>query len=116
MQNTKSTSFRLVGLKNAIGEQNCFLNVVIQALWRQRACRDFFFSVEDAWKTQNPVLIALTTLFTEYKYSEENILPPDEVRISLAEMFAHLQRFQLGEMDDAGESFEAILTAMHGRR
>ena len=111
---THSTSFRMVGLKNAIGEQNCFLNVVIQALWRLRCCRDFFFSIEDPWKKSNPVLVALTALMTEYKYSDEKILPPDQVRLALADVFTGLRRFQLGEMDDAGESFEAILTAMHG--
>jgi uncharacterized UBP type Zn finger protein len=109
----KTTSFRMVGLKNAAGEQNCFLNVVIQALWRQRSCREFFSSVEDPWKKSNPVLIALTALMTEYKFSDEDILPPDQVRVALSDMFAHLNRFQLGQMDDAGESFEAILASMH---
>jgi len=109
----KTTSSKAVGLKNAPGEQNCFLNVVIQALWRQKSCREFFFSIGDPWKKTNPVLIALAVLMTEYKYSEEQILPPDQVRAALAEAYLGMNRFQLGEMDDAAESFQAILVAMH---
>lgn len=32
------------GLQNRVGEQNCFLNVVIQGLWHLRSFRDKFQS------------------------------------------------------------------------
>jgi len=111
------SEFKLMGLRNAAGEQNCFLNVVLQALWRQRACREFFYHVDqDASKKkkEDSLVESLTLLFVHYKYADGNVLPPDDVRIALAEAFIHLDRFQVGKMDDACESFEAILSAIHG--
>lgn len=47
MQEPRGTSCEVEakkGLQNRVGEQNCFLNVVIQGLWHLRSFRDKFQS------------------------------------------------------------------------
>ena len=105
---------RVVGLRNAAGEQNCFLNVVIQALWRLRATREFLLNSKSSSRNNFVVLDALANLFSDYRITHEKILPPIEVRQTLAAIFAHLNRFQIGQMDDAGESLDGILASLHG--
>ncbi len=53
------------------------------------------------------------SLLVSYKYSPEAVLPPDEVRRTLAIAYASEKRFKMGAMDDAGEALEAILTLHH---
>lgn len=114
------------GLENPTGAQNCFLNVVLQAFWRLDRCRSFFLEVEaelskeqtgsePSDRPDNPLLHSLANLFTNYQYCDHlGSLPPTEVRNSLAVTYAHLDRFQQNQMDDASESFEFILKSMHG--
>jgi hypothetical protein len=40
-------------------------------------------------------------------------LPPNVLRVALAENFSNENRFCLGEMDDAAEAFENILKRLH---
>jgi hypothetical protein len=40
-------------------------------------------------------------------------LPPNVLRVALAEYFANENRFCLGQMDDAAEAFENILKRLH---
>jgi len=104
------------GLQNFIGENNCFLNVIIQALWHLDAFRLKFSSplVKSQHKcTKNCVFCALEVIFTQYEFSEESIIPPTTLREALAVLYGSTQRFQLFQLDDASEALEAVLDRLH---
>ncbi|XP_075277019.1 ubiquitin carboxyl-terminal hydrolase 53 isoform X2 [Opisthocomus hoazin] len=71
------------GLLNEPGQNSCFLNSAVQAI------------------------------FSQFQHSREKALPSDNMRHALAESFKDEQRFQLGFMDDAAECFENILERIH---
>uniref|UniRef100_K3WCM2 USP domain-containing protein n=1 Tax=Globisporangium ultimum (strain ATCC 200006 / CBS 805.95 / DAOM BR144) TaxID=431595 RepID=K3WCM2_GLOUD len=118
---------RRKGLSNELGENNCFLNVIIQSLWHVRSCR-VLISMGDhavhhrcggkitkagqaspATGTKNTpcLLCELEQIFILYQFSEEPVLEVDRVRVALSDVFA------LGDMNDATETLEAILDALH---
>lgn len=51
-------------------------------------------------------------LFHEFQSSKESALPPDSLRLALAEAFSDQRRFQLGFMDDAAECFVSSLDSV----
>ncbi|XP_036071502.1 inactive ubiquitin carboxyl-terminal hydrolase 54, partial [Oryzias melastigma] len=59
------------------------------------------------------IFCALKSIFTQFQYSSEKVLPSDALRSALAKTFQGEQRFQLGIMDDAAECFENILMRIH---
>ncbi|KAH7460840.1 Inactive ubiquitin carboxyl-terminal hydrolase 54 [Phytophthora ramorum] len=106
------------GLRNDLGANNCFLNVIIQSLWHVRSCR-VLLSMGDhavhhrgqpsgAQKTITPCLLCeLEQIFVLYQFAEQPVLDVDRVRLALGATFA------LGAMNDATETLEAILDALH---
>ncbi|POM66503.1 Inactive ubiquitin carboxyl-terminal hydrolase [Phytophthora palmivora] len=82
------------GLRNDLGANNCFLNVIIQSLWHR--------------ETITPCLLCeLEQIFVMYQFAEQPVLDVDRVRLALGETFA------LGAMNDATETLETILDALH---
>ncbi|KAF1375375.1 hypothetical protein PFLUV_G00219380 [Perca fluviatilis] len=59
------------------------------------------------------IFCALKSIFAQFQYSSERVLPSDALRSALAKTFQDEQRFQLGIMDDAAECFENILMRIH---
>ncbi|GLD60873.1 inactive ubiquitin carboxyl-terminal hydrolase 54 isoform X1, partial [Lates japonicus] len=59
------------------------------------------------------IFCALKSIFAQFQYSSEKVLPSDALRSALAKTFQDEQRFQLGIMDDAAECFENILMRIH---
>lgn len=115
---------RRKGLSNELGENNCFLNVIIQSLWHLRSCRVLITTGDHALHhkfggkpssttTTRPhhggvcLLCELEQIFILYQFAEEPVLIVDRVRVALGEMF------QVGAMNDATETLEAILDALH---
>ena len=109
------------GLSNATGHNNCFLNVGIQALWHVNAFRERFLSLQhthrhtfsslpsttstgSATAAAAPCLMcALLDIFSEIRFSENRIIPSENLRLALATLHSSTNRFQLYEMDDADE-------------
>lgn len=56
---------------------------------------------------------ALKSVFTQYQFSEVDTLPPDSLRTTMANTYTTSGRFQLGEMEDATETIEALLDILH---
>lgn len=56
---------------------------------------------------------ALNELYSRYMYEEADHLDPDAVRDTLAVVYAPLNRFSSGRMEDACETFSAVLTLIH---
>lgn len=116
---------RRKGLSNELGENNCFLNVIIQSLWHVRSCRVLISMGDHAVHhrcggkitkagdarraaADTPCLLCeLEQIFILYQFSEEPVLDVDRVRVALSDVFA------LGDMNDATETLEAILDALH---
>mmetsp|Transcript_26589 Transcript_26589/g.92424 ORF Transcript_26589/g.92424 Transcript_26589/m.92424 type:complete len:220 (-) Transcript_26589:62-721(-) len=106
------------GLRNLKGENNCFVNVCIQALWHLDSMRERVVNLSghpphfdsDA---DSCMFCALRTLFTYYAFADDAVLPPDSVRHLLASLYGADDRFQLGETDDASEAMDAILRCLH---
>ncbi|XP_060796212.1 inactive ubiquitin carboxyl-terminal hydrolase 54 isoform X2 [Neoarius graeffei] len=59
------------------------------------------------------IFCALKSIFAQFQYSSEKVLPSDALRSALAKTFQDEQRFQLGIMDDAAECFENLLMRIH---
>lgn len=51
------------------------------------------------------LMYGLQSIFAQFQYSSEKVLPSDALRSALAKTFQDEQRFQLGIMDDAAECF-----------
>ncbi|KAF0684515.1 Aste57867_23514 [Aphanomyces stellatus] len=104
------------GLTNHIGQNNCFLNVIIQSLWHLDSFRVLikssdhttFHTIHDTC-----LLCELKEIFTYYEFSEERALAPDNVRLALNMLSAQSDRFQLGAMGDATETLDTIFASMH---
>eukprot|EP00596_Hydrurales_sp_CCMP1899_P002688 CAMPEP_0119037268 /NCGR_PEP_ID=MMETSP1177-20130426/5525_1 /TAXON_ID=2985 /ORGANISM="Ochromonas sp, Strain CCMP1899" /LENGTH=272 /DNA_ID=CAMNT_0006998311 /DNA_START=112 /DNA_END=930 /DNA_ORIENTATION=- len=130
---SNSTTLIHRGLSNENGENNCFLNVTIQALWhlgpfrvellklisnneidKQYKCetKDDPFLVNSPSPTEmdKGLIHALCNIFVQYEFTELPTLPPTELRIILSSLF---KEFQLGEIADATETLGAILERIH---
>jgi hypothetical protein len=103
------------GLENMFGENNCFLNVVIQALWHLKHFRNKFIVAEAHSHTTSKacVFCALKDIFVHFQFGTEATVPPQVLRHALAALFESEKRFQMGSLDDAAEAFDAILRAIH---
>lgn len=53
------------------------------------------------------------SIFAQFQFSSEKVLPSDALRSALAKTFQDEQRFQLGIMDDAAECFVRLLFYPH---
>ncbi|KAK1944494.1 Inactive ubiquitin carboxyl-terminal hydrolase 54 [Phytophthora citrophthora] len=112
------------GLRNDLGSNNCFLNVIIQSLWHVRSCRVLISMGDHAvhhrlggkptnagsqmTETITPCLLCeLEQIFVMYQFAEQPVLDVDRVRLALGDTFA------LGAMNDATETLETILDALH---
>ena len=115
------------GLENQTGQNNCFLNTVLQALWHCPSFKENFISAGKEHKCSEGLDVdpqfadlpttclfcAIMELFAEYASSKNSVLPPHIVRKVLAWIFAGEERFQMGHMEDVVECFEAILYRLH---
>eukprot|EP01104_Vermistella_antarctica_P001461 TRINITY_DN1150_c0_g4_i1.p1 TRINITY_DN1150_c0_g4~~TRINITY_DN1150_c0_g4_i1.p1 ORF type:complete len:130 (+),score=21.17 TRINITY_DN1150_c0_g4_i1:158-547(+) len=89
------------GLDNEFGENNCFLNVVIQALWHLKSFRTKYFGKNVQHKhidSVSCVYCALQTLFSNYEYGDESHLPPKVLRDALDAIYKSEEKFQLGQL------------------
>lgn len=102
------------GLLNNPGENNCFLNSAVQVLWHLDVFRRSFREIKGHYcMGESCIFCALDLIFKQFQYSSNDALPPDGLRVALAAAFKNQHRFQLGDMDDAAECFENILSHMH---
>uniref|UniRef100_A0A0E0K976 USP domain-containing protein n=1 Tax=Oryza punctata TaxID=4537 RepID=A0A0E0K976_ORYPU len=106
------------GLKNAAGEYNCFLNVIIQSLWHLKRFRDGFLKTSSLHKhVEDPCAVcALYDIFTDLsKASEEqgDAVAPTSLRIALSKSYPNSKFFQEGQMNDASEVLGVIFECLH---
>ncbi|KAI1894466.1 hypothetical protein AGOR_G00116100 [Albula goreensis] len=102
------------GLINEPGQNSCFLNSALQVLWHLDIFRRSFRQLTTHKCMEDScIFCALKSIFAQFQYSSEKVLPSDALRSALAKTFQDEQRFQLGIMDDAAECFENILMRIH---
>ena len=103
------------GLSNPLGANNCFLNSALQTLWHLPRFRRALAAVPPEISSGKGALLlpALHTLFANFQYGDDTVLPADEVRAVLSSLFASSGHFQIGQIDDAVECLEAILKIIH---
>ncbi|ELR23613.1 ubiquitin carboxyl-terminal hydrolase, partial [Acanthamoeba castellanii str. Neff] len=101
------------GLENKEGQNNCFLNVAIQSLWHLLPFTSRFANCEHHQHREHCVFCALKVILTNFEFSEEAVLPPQVLRITLDSLYRAEGKFKLGEIEDAAETLEAILENLH---
>eukprot|EP01105_Mastigella_eilhardi_P017795 TRINITY_DN4101_c0_g1_i1.p1 TRINITY_DN4101_c0_g1~~TRINITY_DN4101_c0_g1_i1.p1 ORF type:complete len:379 (-),score=91.01 TRINITY_DN4101_c0_g1_i1:938-2074(-) len=102
------------GLDNPLGQNNCFVNVVLQALWHLSSFATELNSSETHEHSGDScVFCALKVIFTNYMYGDTPSIPPSVLRDCLSRCYEREGRFQLGAFDDAAEAFEAVLNELH---
>ncbi|XP_066550018.1 inactive ubiquitin carboxyl-terminal hydrolase 54a isoform X3 [Amia ocellicauda] len=102
------------GLINEPGQNSCFLNSALQVLWHLDIFRRSFRQLTTHKCMEDScIFCALKSIFAQFQFSSEKVLPSDALRSALAKTFQDEQRFQLGIMDDAAECFENILMRIH---
>ncbi|KAK7291674.1 hypothetical protein RIF29_07003 [Crotalaria pallida] len=108
------------GLKNEVGEYNCFLNVIIQSLWQIRRFREEFLgrARSEHDHVGNPcVVCALYEIFTALdlasKDSRREAVAPTSLRIALSNLYPDSNFFQEAQMNDASEVLAVIFDCLH---
>ncbi|XP_038725297.1 uncharacterized protein LOC120016543 isoform X2 [Tripterygium wilfordii] len=108
------------GLKNEVGEYNCFLNVIIQSLWHLRWFRDEFLrrSAAEHVHVGDPcVVCALYDIFTALSAacadSRREPVAPTSLRIALSNLYPDSNFFQEAQMNDASEVLAALFDCLH---
>jgi hypothetical protein len=94
MQEVHQDSVLGCGLTNPTGDQNCFLNVIIQALWHLSTFREVFLRMHDHQHSPNCVVCSLQDVLRNMSLS--NSASPLKMREVFALEFASAGRFGLG--------------------
>ncbi|KAK4402333.1 hypothetical protein Sango_0974000 [Sesamum angolense] len=102
------------GLKNEVGEYNCFLNVIIQSLWHLRQFRDEFLRrspSEHAHVGDPCVICALYDIFIALsmgpKDNRREAVAPTSLRVALSNLYPDSNFFQ--EVMCPESSFDELL-------
>ncbi|WOL03975.1 hypothetical protein Cni_G12695 [Canna indica] len=107
------------GLRNAVGEYNCFLNVIIQSLWHLKRFRNEFLKNSSVHEhVGNPcVVCALYDIFTDLRKASEgglnDAVAPTSLRIALSNLYPDSKFFQEAQMNDASEVLAVIFDCLH---
>ncbi|KAI4336052.1 hypothetical protein L6164_014628 [Bauhinia variegata] len=108
------------GLKNEVGEYNCFLNVIIQSLWHLRRFQEDFLrrSSSEHDHVGNPcVVCALYEIFNAMdaasKDSSGEAVAPTSLRIALSNLYPDSNFFEEAQMNDASEVLAVIFDCLH---
>ncbi|KAL8244088.1 hypothetical protein R6Q59_010346 [Mikania micrantha] len=108
------------GLKNEVGEYNCFLNVIIQSLWHLRRFREEFLGTSTSGHLHvgDPcVTCALYDIFTALNSASSDTrgqaVAPTSLRIALSNLYPNSNFFQEAQMNDASEVLGVIFDCLH---
>ncbi|OVA12024.1 Ubiquitin carboxyl-terminal hydrolases family 2 [Macleaya cordata] len=108
------------GLKNEVGEYNCFLNVIIQSLWHLERFRDEFLRRSTSFHVHvgDPcVVCALSDVFTALSMASTDTrreaVAPTCLRIALSNLYPDSNFFREAQMNDASEVLAVIFDCLH---
>jgi hypothetical protein len=117
-------STKLLGppIKNEIGEQNCFLNVLIHYFYQNKEIRKFLMQETIKNDARSNLLFELQKLIENYteimspfsRVAEQfKYINPIHLRAELADLFKEDNKFRLNSMDDPVEALFVFLNAFH---
>ncbi|KAJ0106477.1 hypothetical protein Patl1_17879 [Pistacia atlantica] len=119
-ENVNGTDMFGTGLKNEVGEYNCFLNVIIQSLWHLRRFREEFLrrAPSEHVHVGDPcVVCALYEIFTALSVASTDLrkeaVAPTSLRIALSNLYPDSNFFQEAQMNDASEVLAVIFDCLH---
>lgn len=106
------------GLANAAGEYNCFLNVVLQALFncerfRERLLIDGGDHRCNGSTPEECVTCTMLSVFRQLKGGAAGAADPTALRRALDAAFKGTDLFRLAEMNDASETLQEIYNCLH---
>ncbi|KAL6960699.1 hypothetical protein U1Q18_038462 [Sarracenia purpurea var. burkii] len=108
------------GLRNDVGEYNCFLNVIVQSLWHLSKFRDDFLSRSTSVHMHigDPcVVCALQEVLNALSVASANMqreaVSPTSLRIALSKLYPDGNFFQEAQMNDASEVLAVIFDCLH---
>ncbi|KAF8390293.1 hypothetical protein HHK36_024818 [Tetracentron sinense] len=119
VNNTNRTDDLGTGLKNEVGEYNCFINVIIQSLWHLKRFRNEFLkrSTSVHMHIGDPcVVCALYDIFIALAASKDTgreAVAPTCLRIALSNLYPDSNFFQEAQMNDASEVLAVIFDCLH---
>ncbi|XP_022135262.1 uncharacterized protein LOC111007268 isoform X2 [Momordica charantia] len=120
VENVQGADMFGTGLKNEVGEYNCFLNVIIQSLWHLRRFREEFLrrSMTEHVHVGDPcVVCALYEIFAALSMASADVrreaVAPTSLRIALSNLCPDSNFFQEGQMNDASEVLAVIFDCLH---
>ncbi|KAF0686598.1 Aste57867_21603 [Aphanomyces stellatus] len=108
------------GLRNDTGENNCFLNVVVQALFHLQTFQEAFATATSHTCAGDGrcVYCALTSVFARLAAGGGDMAPASSE--SLRKVLSAIstsplpeERYKTGSMDDAAEAHETIVRSLH---
>ncbi|KAJ6421596.1 hypothetical protein OIU84_028883 [Salix udensis] len=109
-----------VGLKNDIGENNCFLNAIIQCLWNVQLVRNELCSITDSGHEHigDPCVVCeLADVFGELSEAStrtrRETVSTTSLRLAISKCSPHRDRFQEGQMNDSDEVLQNIFIILH---
>lgn len=114
----EGTEILLKGLQNK-GENNCFINVVVQILWNIPETRNQLLSQTHVHENPTPCItceisvISTQNLFVNMKYSALKTFSTQHLREVLSTVATLQTDFLLNNMGCAIETFEEILDILH---
>ncbi|KAJ6411641.1 hypothetical protein OIU84_008259 [Salix udensis] len=118
--NVDGTDVFGTGLKNDIGDYNCFLNVIIQSLWHLRRFRDEFLirSRSEHVHVGDPCVVCalydiLAAMSIASMDTRREAVAPASLRIALSNLYPNSNFFQEGQMNDASEVLAVIFDCLH---
>lgn len=114
----KQIDFPIFGLVNPPKSYNCFLNSIIQTFWLMDSFRSFFMWYSSLYYTQDDRFIGeLKSFFSEIMRTPKNefdnsnkIYYLKDLRDELAKLEGYESKFNIGDMCDATELYDVILT------
>ncbi|GFZ07764.1 ubiquitin carboxyl-terminal hydrolase-related protein [Actinidia rufa] len=120
VENVNGADVYGTGLKNEVGEYNCFLNVIIQSLWHLRRFRDDFLgrsTINHVHVGDPCVTCALYDIFSALGIASVDIrreaVAPTSLRNALSNLYPDSNFFQEGQMNDASEVLGVIFECLH---
>lgn len=96
------------GIKNETGDNNCFLNSIIQTIWHIDSFRAKILELKHDTHDESCVMCALTRIFKSYQ--EEEDLSSYDLREALC---GEGNKFKPGEFEDAHEAYDELLNSIH---
>lgn len=115
---SRGSLLKPIGLRNEPGEENCFLNTALQALWHLTSFREAILEWQtDCNKLCCCLVCGIKHVFDEFKTLQEwgELASGQIIRIELARVYSDRGLFQLNQTSDTIEAMQALLAAVHSK-